>query len=233
MVFNDAVTLLGICQEVDSICKTNTTSYPLADKARRGNSGLSDYAAIALSSDDRWSFDDTNYTDLPIGVTSLVASQSDYALDITVLKILKIEAKDENGNWIELQPIDRNDTSTPYASLFNTTGTPAYYDKFANSPMVYPAPSYNSTGGLKVWYQRDASYFAASDTTKKPGIPSLFHKYIALKIAEPYLRDNKKENYVSVRNEIAKIETEDIPEYYAKRNKDERPTMTGRVMNCQ
>jgi hypothetical protein len=233
MVYNDVSGKLGICQEVDDICGSNLISYTIESKTRRANSALSDFVSVALSSDDRWQFDDTNYTDLPIGVTDLVTSQSDYSLDISMLKILKIETKDTNGNWIELDPVDRNDTSTPYASLFSTTGTPAYYDKFANSPMIFPAPNYNSTGGLKVWYQRDASYFTTSDTTKKPGIPSIFHKYIALKIAEPYARDKRLENYVSIRNEITKIETEDIPEYYAKRNKDEQPTMKARIMDCQ
>ena len=233
LAFNDATTGLGLCQEVDAVCKTNTTSYPLSDKARRGNSALSDYAGIALSSDDRWSFGDTNYTDLPVGSTDLVITQNDYSLDVSMLKVLKVECKDANGDFIELQPIDRNDVNQPLDTLYETDGTPQYYDKLENSIILYPAPDYNSVGGLRVSYQRDAVYFTAADTTKKPGIPSLFHKYIALKMAEPYLRDNKKENYVSVRNEIQKYEEEKIPEYYAKRNKDERPVMTGQIIDCR
>jgi hypothetical protein len=232
MVFNDATTNLGICQEVDDICGTSTSSYPLAAKARRGNSALSDFTGIALTADDRWSFDDTNHTDLPIGTTALVDGQNDYALDTAILKVLKVEVKNENGAWIELTPIDRNDTTIPYDELFGE-GTPKYYDKFANSALLYPTPDYNKDGALRVWYQRDATYFTAADTTKAPGIPQIFHKYIALKIAEPYARDKQLKNYVSIRNEIQKYEEELIPEYYAKRSKDERPGFTGKVIDCR
>lgn len=232
MVFNDVTTKLGICQEVDDICGTNTTSYPIESKARRANSAMSDYTGIALDSDDRWSFDDTARTDLPIGTTALVDGQNDYSFDTSVLKVLKVEIKNDEDAWSELIPIDRNDTSIPYDELFGE-GTPKYYDKFASSALLYPTPDYSQDASLRVWYQRDASYFTSSDTTKQPGIPSIFHKYIALKIAEPYARDKRLENYVSIRNEIQKYEEEKIPEYYAKRNKDERPTFTGKVIDCR
>lgn len=231
MYFNDTTTNQGLCQEVDDICGSNTISYPVVAKTRRANSAMSDFVGIALSSDDRWQFDDTNFTDFPIGTTNLVSTQSDYSLDVSMLKILKVECKDEDGVFKELLPIDRNDVTVPLDVTFDTDGTPVYYDKFASSPMVYPAPDYNSVGGLRVWYQRDASPFASTDTTKQPGIPSLFHKYIALKIAEPYARDKKLDNYVSIRNEIQKYEEELIPEFYAKRNKDERPMMYGRLID--
>lgn len=231
MVFNDTSTSQGICQEVDLICGTTSSNYQVVDKTRRANSALSDFVSIALASDDRWQFDDTNYTDFPIGTTNVISGQNDYLTSTSMLKVLKVECKDSNGNWTQLTPIDRNDTDIPYEELFST-GTPTYYDKFANSVVVYPTPNYNSTLGLRVWYQRDASPFVATDTTKEPGIPSVFHKYIALKIAEPYCRDKRLENYVSVRNEIMKYEEEIIPEFFAKRNKDEIPAMKGRVIDC-
>jgi hypothetical protein len=231
MIYNDVSNSLGICQEVDSICGTTSTSYPLADKTRRANSALSDFVGVALGSDDRWQFDDTNYTDFPIGVTDLVDGQNDYAFDTTMLKVLKVELKNPDGDWIELKPIDRNDVGTPLSEIFTEEGTPLYYDKFANSAILYPTPSYASSGGLKVYYQRDGSYFAATDTTKFPGIPSIFHKYIALKVALPFLRDKGKENYVSVRNEVQVYEEVTIPEFYAKRNKDERPTLSGKTID--
>jgi hypothetical protein len=232
MVFNDGTNSLGICQEVDDICGTSTSSYPLAAKARRANSALSDFVSIALDSDDRWNFEDTNHSELPIGTTALVNGQNDYELDNSMLKILKVELKSENDTWVELIPIDRNDTEIPYEQLFGE-GTPKYYDKFANSALLFPTPNYDQDDSLRVWYQRDASYFTATDTDKAPGIPSLFHKYIALKIAEPYARDKQLKNYVSIRNEIQKYEEETIPAYYAKRNKDERPGFTGKVIDCR
>lgn len=231
MVYNDTSTKLGICQEVDGICGTNLISYPIEDKTRRANMALSDFVGIALGSDDRWQFDDTNFTDFPIGTTNIVSGQSDYAFDTSMLKVLKVELKNSNGDWIELTPIDRNDVTSPLSEIFANNGVPMYYDKFANSAILYPTPNYSADDSLRVSYQRDGSYFSSTDTTKQPGIPSIFHKYIALKIAEPYLRDKGKDNYVSVRNEIQKFEEEKIPEWYSKRNKDERPMITGKFVD--
>lgn len=232
MQFNDQTTSLGICQEVDDICGTNATSYPVEKKARRANMAMSDFTTIAIASDDRWQFDDTGHTDLPVGTTDIVSGQSDYSLDNSVLKVLKVEVLGDDDSWSELIPIDRNDTDIPLDELFGE-GRPKYYDKFANSAVLYPTPDYAKTAGLRVWFQRDASQFTAADTTKQPGIPSVFHKYICLKIAEPYARDKQLKNYVSIRNEITKIETEDIPEYYAKRAKDERPAFRGAIIDCR
>jgi len=230
MQFNDLTTKLGLCQEVDDICGSNLISYPIESKTRRANMALSDFVGVALGADTRWQFDDTNLTDLPIGLTDINSGQNDYSLDTTVLKILKVEHLNTEGIFEELTPIDINDTPIPLDELF-ADGIPKYYDKFANSVVLYPKPNFDRDSSLRVWFQRDASYFVSTDTTKQPGIPSIFHKYIALKVAEPYARDKRLENYVSIRNEITKIETEDIPEYYAKRNKDERPVMTGKVID--
>lgn len=233
MVFNDTVTNLGLCQEVDDTCGTNTTSYPLASKARRANSAMSDYASIALTSDTRWQWGDTNSTDLPIGDTDMESGVSDYTMTVDMLKVLRVECLTEAGTTKTLIPIDRRDSQTPLSEQFATDGEPVYYDIHENVISIYPAPSYNSTDGLTVYYQKDAEYFTASDTTKKPGIPQVHHKYIALKMVEPYARDKQLKNYVSIRNEIQKYEEEIIPEFYAKRNKDEVPALKGRIIDCK
>jgi hypothetical protein len=230
MKFNDTTTKLGICQEVDDICGSNLISYPIESKTRRANMALSDFVGVALGSDTRWQFDDTNMTDLPIGLTNIVSGQNDYSLSTSMLKILKVEFLNSELEWEQLIPIDINDTPIPLDELM-ADGIPKYYDKFANSAVLYPKPNFDRDASLRVWFQRDASYFTSTDTTKQPGIPSIFHKYIALKVAEPYARDKRLENYVSIRNEITKIETEDIPEFYAKRNKDDRPILSGKVVD--
>lgn len=229
--FNDTSTMQGLCQETDSICGTNSTNYIIADKVRRANVALDDFATIALASDDRWQFDDSNNTDMPIGTTDLVIGQTDYSFADDMLKILKVECKDQAGNWFELDTIDRNDVNVPLIETYKTNGIPQFYDKFASSLYLYPASSYESTLGLRVTYQRDMEKFVAADTTKQPGIPGIFHKYISLKMSEPFLRDNAKANYTAVRNEIVDYELNKIPDYYAKRDKDEKPQIIARVNN--
>jgi hypothetical protein len=230
--FNDSSTEMGLCQETDRICHTNSTTYPLKDKARRANIGLNKFVTIAMESDTRWQFDDTNYTDKPIATTNLVASQSDYTMGLDMLKVLKIQVKDTNGNFVELDPIDINDSDEPLETRFATAGQPQYYDKVGNSIILYPAPSANSTGGLKVFFQRDASPFASTDTTKTPGIPSIFHPLIALYMAEPYLLEKGMKAYNGILNKITILE-EQVREFYSKRNKDERPQITARIVDCR
>ncbi len=235
LVFNDTSTELGICQEVDSICGTDSTSYSLKKKARRINMALSDFIAVALGSDDRWQFDDSNYTTFPIGQTQLNSGQADYGFGVDMLKVLKVQMLDQNGSTVSLIPLDITDTKTPLSTLFNTSGTPTHYDKNGGSIVLYPTPNYTVALGLTVYYQRDASAFASTDTSKTPGIPSIFHGYLALKVALPYLRDAAKDNYVSVRNEVQTFEKDggSIEEFFSKRNKDERPAISGRVIDCK
>lgn len=231
LYFNDTSTSMGLCQEVDKICGTNSTTYPLPDKARRANLALSCFSGIAMSSDNNWTYDDINNTDLPIGSTALVDEQNDYSLSTEILKVLQVECKDTLGNIYKLKPIDRSEYDQPLEEIFKDSGIPQYYDKVANSIILYPTPNYGLAGGLTVYFQRDAETVASTDTTKIIGIPSIFHEYIALKMSLPFLRDNGKENYVAVRNDIDNYEVNKIPEYYSKRNKDERKRLTGKYVD--
>ena len=235
--FNDATNKTGLCQEVDSICGSDTTKYPLVDKARRANMAMSKFVEIALANDTRWQFDDTNNTDLPIGTTNLIAGQNDYSFDNSFLKILKVQCKNEQGDYIDLIPLDVSEVGTPLETLFAESGQPVYYDKYAGSVILYPSPSTSVTNGLKVYYQRDATVFLSTDTTKYPGIPSIFHEYIALCMAEPQLLKNvidvnsqrKYNNYVS---KIEKFEQK-IADFYQKRDKDDRKILSAKTIDCQ
>ena len=85
------------------IANTDTTTYPLADFTRNANFALDRVSSLIM----KW--DDTNNTDLPIATTSLVASQQDYGIAVGHLKVLKVRIKDQQGNWVSLDPINRRD----------------------------------------------------------------------------------------------------------------------------
>lgn len=235
--FNDVTNKTGLCQEVDNICGSDTTKYPLVDKARRANMAMAKFVEIALANDTRWQFDDSNQTDLPIGTTGLVQGQNDYSFDSSFLKILKVQCKNSDGDYIDLIPIDVSEVTTPLETTFSENGQPLYYDKYANSIILYPTPSTTVSAGLKVYYQRDATTFVSTDTTKYPGIPSIFHEYIALCMAEPQLLKNvidvnsqrKYNNYVA---KIEKFEQK-IADYYQKRDKDDRKKLSAKIIDCK
>jgi hypothetical protein len=181
--------------------------------------------------DGRWQIDDTTATDLPIGTTDLVSGQRDYTFAGDVLVVNKILVKDSAGNWSELYPVDTVQTQNnvyarnTWVLPTNDVGTPRTYDKLANSIFLDPVPNYNSTGGLKCVFSRNFTKFISTDTTAVPGIPSIFHPYLTLYAAYPFLRDQGKANAKDVQMEILKTE-EAIQEFYNKRIKDEPNQIT-------
>lgn len=232
MVFSNTTTLDGLIQECERITLKGTggisnISNSLKDFTARLNQGLDRFFTVALTHDGNWQFDDSNYTDLPIGVANLVSGQQDYSFASDLLTVVKVLAKDANGNWIELTPVDESQSGANiYAKNIWTlptgnSGTPSRYDKFANSILLDPIPNYNSTGGLKVNFKRNASKFVSTDTTKEPGIPSLFHGYIARVACLPYLMEHNMDNAGGINNLILQDEAL-IKEYMSKRIGDER-----------
>lgn len=188
------------------IANTDTTTYPLADFTRNANFALDRVSSLIM----KW--DDTNNTDLPIATTSLVASQQDYGIAVGHLKVLKVRIKDQQGNWVSLDPINRRDLTD--SQLTATAGDPKRYDKVGNSLFLYPKPSYASSGGLEVQFQRGASYFATTDTTKTPGFATHFHRLVSLYAALDYCETNDFDKRAAkIRANIQTLEAELITHY--------------------
>lgn len=185
------------------------------------NRALDSVTTAILESDDRWEYDDTTYSDYPIATTDLVSGQRDYVLSVSHLKVLRVEWMDSNGNWILGKPIDLEDITVARDEFLSADSVPIYYDKLATSVFLYPAPNYNSTGGLRVYYQREPNYFTTSDTTKKPGFATLCHRLIPLKACYDFAIANNLTDKIKVLDvEIQKRDLE-LRKFYGRRNKDE------------
>lgn len=211
---------------------TDTTSYTAANLLIAVNNAYEEVAALILGCDGRWDWDDTNRTDFPQGTTTLVASQQDYTLDTTYLKLIGVSVKDASGTWYELEPLDPDDITGDRAEFFKTAGRPAYYDKQGQSIILYPAPdagvSVTLSAGLKVYAQRTADLFTSAQVTtgtKVPGFASPFHKILSLKAALDYCQNYKKDRVQGLMIEIAEIEKR-MKEFYSKRDKTERKVLT-------
>lgn len=211
------------------------------------NQALDEFIRIALSSSGTWQFDDSNQTDYPIITTNLVANQRDYAFGSDgsgnlTLDVYRVFVADSSGVFSEIFPVDVSTggeresipssgqlypaTLSTFTDGRNTTGTPTRYDKLANSVFLDPIPSYNYTNGLKVYVNREGSYFVYTDTTKKPGVPGLFHSYFYLKPALMDARRNNTANLPRLEAEILKMEGNEgvngtIGQYFASRMRDE------------
>ena len=231
--FNDTTSKQGIIQMIERRCKLGDAyisgnTARLKDWTAEVNATCDKAWALIFKASGKWQFDDSNHTDYPFITTNLVASQRDYTFTTDesgnlILDVYKVMCKDPQGVYQELYPIDQqSDESTQ--SFFdgrNEEGTPERYDKTANGILLDLIPDYSATAGLKVFINREGSYFTYTDTTKKPGFAGLFHKYLALEPSYRYACDNGLANKNDLKQELLETE-QDIKKHYRDRSRDER-----------
>jgi hypothetical protein len=206
----------------------------LKEFTAEANNALDDYTRLAISASGRWKFDDSNHTDFPEITTDLVAGQREYTFvndeeGNVILDIYRVYVKDSEGKFKLIKPIDA-DTETVDKSNYDgqdTEGDIYEYDKTANGILLNLIPQDGVINGLKVSINREASYFTYTDTTKKPGIYGLHHKYLYLKPALDYARRNTLTSYPRIEMEVLRIERE-IKDGLNRRAKDERRRLTVR-----
>jgi hypothetical protein len=235
LAFSDTTTLRGIVQMYErEIGATRGTvsgnTNLLKEFTADSNLAIDDYTSLAIQSSGLWKSDDSNHTDFPEIYTNIVLGQRDYPF-ITdengniILDIYKVYAKDSaSASYRLLEPYDPDTESqiSTFTDGLNASGTASSYDKVGNVIRLDKLPSANVTDGLKVSINREASYFAYTDTTKKVGFPGLHHKYFYLRPALDYARRNTLTSYPRIEAEYMKLE-DDIKKYYGMRGKDERP----------
>lgn len=228
MEFSNTITKEGIIQDCEfwlfasNYGQISNNPDRLATFTALSNRALDSIVNTIFEADDRWQFDDSNYTDYPVATTDLILGQRDYVLSVSHLKIIRVEIKDNTGKWIFIDPIDLKDISVARDEFLKSNGVPRYYDKLANSIFLYPSPDYNGLASLRVYFQREPNYFQITDTTKKAGFATTHHRLISLKACLDFATANNLTDKITVlTNEISKKELELI-NFYSKRNKDEK-----------
>lgn len=231
MPFNDPDNLTGIVQMYEEEIGVNQgdisgNTAALKRFTARVNRAFDRFLSLAINASGTHQYDDSNHTDHPIITTSLVSGQADYTYLVDennnfVLDIHKVLVADSAGTFSEVKPVDPQSETDTIAFSNTVSGTPSRYDKTGNSITLDPIPNYTRSGGLRIYINRTPSYLVYTDTTKKPGIPAHFHRYLVLKAAEDYARRNQKKNFNLIAAERMQME-EDIKEHFGHRNKDER-----------
>lgn len=220
-----------ILAESRRIVGADDLQYPSEEIATSVNKALDRVVSLIRKSEGRWEWDDANFTDFPIATASLVADQQDYQLDPTFYKFERIEILDESGvGWHLLKPIDKADLyDQSITDFLKTAGAPQYYDKIGQSIFLYPKPSYSLASAMKVFYERGPSYFEddGSDTTKSPGINTLFHNLLPMWAAYDFALIKGSSIADRLRNEIAIMESE-LADFYALRAKDDHIRVVAR-----
>lgn len=241
MVFNDITTKNGLVQDCEitlfgdnGYTQITSNSNRLATFTQFLNRALDKVASMIMQADGRWQFDDSNYTDLPIGTTLLVNNQQQYQVSVSHLNILRVEVLGVDGKYYKIDPVDINDIQNQAMSEFMATASsPMYYDMIADCIFLYPTPQ---TGyvtmlkGLKIYYQREPSYFVSTDTTKAPGINSLFHRLVSRLASLDYAIARQMPMKKDLEQEVLKLQGE-LQDFYAKRQPDDKVAFRTQVMN--
>jgi hypothetical protein len=224
-------TISDIILETRDLCSATSASYPDATMLRRINQAYEDVIAKLICYDGIWQFDDSNFTNLPIGQADLAASQRDFGFSGAFLKVIGVSVLGKSGDWEKLKPIDQGEMGVDPEEFYKGDGMPEYYDKNGSSVYLYPKPSADYvtlTQGLKVYFQRTADIFTAAQVTtgtKEPGFASPFHYILSYKAAIPYNEQFHPDRVASQTNKVRQIEA-DMKKTYAKRDRDERQVMT-------
>lgn len=248
-VFSDTTNNNGLVQKYEEEIGVNfgdvsndTTRLQKFTSATR--SAWDRYLYLAFKGSGEWQYDDSNHGDYPIIKTNIASGRQDYTvttdennnliLDIFKVAILR-SATDTVYEEISLTDAQGHTTDLNYDLVAESgdTGVPYAYDKTANGIFLNPTPSYNATNGLKIYINREPSYFTTSDTTKKPGCPGNHHDYFYLRPALEHARRNNNANYNRLLEEVIKYEGDEetgrigmIQRDFGQRNRDKRPKLT-------
>lgn len=236
--FSNTTTKNGLIQHIERNCGFNDggisgNSTLLAQFTGDINAALDEVLSLIFEVGGTWQFDDSNHsTNYPIITTDIVSGQRDYSFisdgsGNLILEIYKVFVADVNGLFKEILPVDvAAGAPANYYDGQNTQGDPISYDKLGNGIFLDPIPNYNRTAGLKLYINREASYFSTSDTTKKAGFAGLFHEYLALRPSYYYCFRNQVPVYRQLREEMENMK-QAIMDYYKSREKDVVKTLRG------
>lgn len=236
LAFSESSNNTGIVQQVRKIMRVDSTQWPTANIVNSCNNYLDMITGYAIGADRRFQWDDTNHTKLPEGTAPLTINVSDYSFltdeqGNNIVTLTGVSAL-LNGSYYPLRLVDRNDPNYDPATFGFTAGSrPTSYDKIADNIIRLDIlPTATVSAGLKFYFQRTPSYFAASDTIKAPGVSPLLHRGFVVAAAYDGALTLGLGNLNALSIESQK-EQQKMLQYFADRNQDDSQVMTMRQIN--
>jgi len=207
----DIVSLIGDTTGID-------TTVELKQITRAANEANKKIWSWIFASYGGWTYDDSNYTNLPIATTDLTADQSKYILPSEALTVRAVEYKNDGGNWSKLEALSVSEINQ-YRSeqeWMKTPSVPRYYSIVSDVVKLYPAPDTSRSDALRVQFDRGSVSFASTDIEQDPGFASEFHGSVATG-ASYFIGINKTlSNWELIRSEWLDAEQR-IKDYYTQR----------------
>lgn len=219
MYLYNASTSQGLRNIARFLTNTNTTTYANADLDASINSYYQMFVNEILAAMDDWDFQGE------IATTNLVANQQEYVFPTDILKIKRIEISYDGTNWRNATRFDISDrgNQSDATSVNNEFSTDSpFVDIYDNSLFLYPSPTTNVTGGLKIWYLKEATDLSAA--TDEPAIQEAYQKGLCYGAAKDWFQ-----KYLEVEGNAGKadrmsIELENylskLRTYYSNRDMD-------------
>lgn len=235
LAFNKTSDRNGIIQQIEKEIGANPGDISgggndvMKDWTTEVNLAFDEFLSIAIPATGKWQWDDSNHSSYPIIKGNIVSGQRDYSfttddggnliLDVYKVAILPSATATQ---YQTIYPLDvqSNVDDDQILTEGTTGGTPAKYDKTANALFFDPIPNYSATNGIKMYINREASYFTYTDTTKKPGVPGTLHEWFVVIPALKYVGRKSGSNYNDLlrRKEILRLS---IIETFSKRERDD------------
>lgn len=230
--FSDTTNNLGIYQQALSLARVDSEQWPIWKVVNSANNWHDFVVGYALGSDRNVQWDDTNHTKLPEGTVDLTINQSDYSFTTdeqgNAIVTLTGVSVFVDGKEVPLKAVDRNDANYDIGTFGKVSGTPSAYDKIADNIIrLDTLPPATVSNGLKFYFQRVGSYFAATDTTKTPGVSPVLHRGYVIAAAYDISLTLGTENLNALSIERQR-EEKNVQEYFSIRGNDNDNIMRGK-----
>jgi len=227
------MTLANINTLINFLCDTTDTAFTAANKLILFNNAYERVVGWLINADGTAQFDDTNYSNFPIGTYTMVAGQGIYSFNDRFLQLMDVQVKDAGGDFNIIKPIDQSEFGDiPLREAFETDGLPVYYDKLSDDSIeLFPAPSADDTtlaSGLRLYFKRTADTVSSAEWTSGtivPGFASPYHEILGYMVAVDYCQKYKKDRVALYEKKIMELKDELILQY-SQREKDKRKVMT-------
>lgn len=221
--FSDTENSTGIVQQARSLMRLDAIQWPTAKIVNSANHWKDFITGYAIGADRRFQWDNTNHTNSPEGTMASTAS-SDYSFQtdeqgnaiITLLGVSRLE----NGKYVPLKEVDRNDPNIDLSTFGAETGTPTMYDKIADNIIRIDKKVGSIIANyFKFYFQRTSPYFDANDTTETTGFSPLLDRGFIVACAYDGALTLGLPNLEALAVERQK-EEEKVVQYFADRNQD-------------
>jgi hypothetical protein len=199
MVLKDTTGSNGIMNVARFLTNTDTVTFTDADLEVLINANYHYFVNEILEAMDGWDFQGE------IATADLVASQQEYVFPTDILKIKRVEVTYDGTNWYKAEFFDIAEIGTATDSTHltqNFTQSNPFVDILENSIFLFPVPTASVTGGVKIWYEKEATELTNDSDT--PVIATAYHKGLSYGAAKDYFQKYNDGRATTMENEMQK-----------------------------